>query len=44
MCAKPAGALLAVSSPGGGQAAVCLVKDGASTCRVNQTDRCEMSG
>lgn len=36
---KPAG----VSRPGSGQAVVCLVKDGVSACRVNQTDRWEVS-
>lgn len=40
---KPAGVLLVVCSPGSGQAVVCLVKDGVSTHRLNQTDRCEMS-
>lgn len=33
---KPAGVLLVVSNPQNDQAAVCLVKDGASACRINQ--------
>lgn len=40
---KPPGVSLRVCSPGSGQAAVCLVKDGVSTCRLNQTDRYEIA-